>query len=522
MNEKAMIRQQHLPCIMAVLLYLAAGGVLIQFYRYQINPDGISYISVAQKYLNGDFKNAVNGHFSPLFSWLLVPFLFFGIDPLLSAKLLNLGIGAVTLGVFHRLCCMYSMRHEIRSTLLFTAAPVLLYFAFDQITPDLLVACVLLFYFQVIFDPNYAESRKYGLFSGIFGGIAFLAKSFSFAFFLCHFPLMSMLHYNSNTAVIKKKGVLHNFAAGMLIFIFVSGLWIAAITEKFGYLTISNASTHNLNLIGQIRTHHTHFVPPPNETAISIWEDPSFVLPPVTWNPFESANTFKHWMRFFLKNIHSTIKICMGFSGLAVFLCGGYLLLQLLQPKQLLRQHELVYPLLASLLHATGYCLIIVEERYLWIICLLLILMCGYILERIFQHAFLTGWKRTVFLILLVLSFATAPLSNLGRDFNTGKELHLLGSALKQHVVSYRRLATSGSWYRSLFLAFYLQTPIYGTGEKRMPEELFEDLEKHSIDYYLTWGEPTDIRPPPSRYRETGRATCGHKTVTLFERMGRR
>ena len=65
--------------ISAIVIYCAAGFALLPFFRYQINPDGISYISIAQKYLIGDIDNAINGHFSPLFSWLLVPFLFLSV-----------------------------------------------------------------------------------------------------------------------------------------------------------------------------------------------------------------------------------------------------------------------------------------------------------------------------------------------------------------------------------------------------------------------------------------------------------
>ena len=47
--------------ILVILTYLFLGLILLKYYRYQVNADGISYISIAQKYLNGDFSNAVNG-----------------------------------------------------------------------------------------------------------------------------------------------------------------------------------------------------------------------------------------------------------------------------------------------------------------------------------------------------------------------------------------------------------------------------------------------------------------------------
>ena len=44
--------------------------------RQFINPDGVSYLDVADKYLQGDWTWAVNAYWSPLYSWLLGAALF--------------------------------------------------------------------------------------------------------------------------------------------------------------------------------------------------------------------------------------------------------------------------------------------------------------------------------------------------------------------------------------------------------------------------------------------------------------
>jgi len=77
--------------MMAMGSYLILGAILLNFYQYQINPDGISYISIAQKYLRGDYGNAVNGYWSPLFSWLLMPFLLLGCLPYIQRNFFLLG-----------------------------------------------------------------------------------------------------------------------------------------------------------------------------------------------------------------------------------------------------------------------------------------------------------------------------------------------------------------------------------------------------------------------------------------------
>ncbi|MBA3714787.1 MAG: hypothetical protein H0W76_20390, partial [Pyrinomonadaceae bacterium] len=39
--------------------------------RYEISPDGISYLDMGDAYWRGDFQMAINGYWSPLYSWLL-------------------------------------------------------------------------------------------------------------------------------------------------------------------------------------------------------------------------------------------------------------------------------------------------------------------------------------------------------------------------------------------------------------------------------------------------------------------
>jgi hypothetical protein len=49
-----------------------AGLLQAWSYRFYIEPDGVNYLDVAAAYLRGDWNHAVNGYWSPLYSWLLV------------------------------------------------------------------------------------------------------------------------------------------------------------------------------------------------------------------------------------------------------------------------------------------------------------------------------------------------------------------------------------------------------------------------------------------------------------------
>jgi len=50
--------------ILALVIYLILGiatRFLLKDYQYPLNPDAISYICISQKYVSGDFSNAING-----------------------------------------------------------------------------------------------------------------------------------------------------------------------------------------------------------------------------------------------------------------------------------------------------------------------------------------------------------------------------------------------------------------------------------------------------------------------------
>ena len=53
----------------------------------RLNTDAIAYMRVAEYWSNGNFGLAVNGYWGPLLSWLMVPFLWLGVEPLLAGKL---------------------------------------------------------------------------------------------------------------------------------------------------------------------------------------------------------------------------------------------------------------------------------------------------------------------------------------------------------------------------------------------------------------------------------------------------
>jgi hypothetical protein len=64
------------PSSSAVRTAFRSAAVVLGFlqawaYRFYIEPDGVNYFDIARAYLRRDWTNALNGYWSPLYSWLL-------------------------------------------------------------------------------------------------------------------------------------------------------------------------------------------------------------------------------------------------------------------------------------------------------------------------------------------------------------------------------------------------------------------------------------------------------------------
>jgi len=97
-------RERRLIAIFWVIA-VVLGAFLAWDSRHAMNPDGMCYLDMAEAYLRGDWDMAINGHWSPLYSWLLglamvvlkpSPFWEFSV-----AHLVNFVIYLCTLGSFH-------------------------------------------------------------------------------------------------------------------------------------------------------------------------------------------------------------------------------------------------------------------------------------------------------------------------------------------------------------------------------------------------------------------------------------
>jgi hypothetical protein len=426
----------------------------------------------------------------------LTPFLAVGMEPLLAAKILNLLIGAAAIIALWVLTYRFEMSGPIRTVILFLAVPVILSFAFSDITPDLVLMFLLLVYLGIIFKQDYAASTRQGALCGFWGGLGYLAKSYAFPFFISHFLIMNVLCYFRSETKQEREKVVRNFLTGVAVFALISGVWIGLISNKYGELTFGTSGKVAYKIRTAPGTRGVAYleqglVEPPNATAINIWEDPSYLEIPAD-NSIKAGAYLKHRVKFTAGLISEIAHIFMDFSPLSIAIGIAYLLFWLRRFNKTTFQTmsaEVLYPTVAIVIYAGGYSLVYVVARHLWVICILLMLMGGYVLCRLFESKFFTKTRRAALLVIFFLSFAVPALKELEAYANRGKGIYSLSEVLKSRIGQGRKIASNTNWPSTLYLTYYLGCKYYGVPKENVTNaELNSNLGKYGIDYFFAWG----------------------------------
>jgi hypothetical protein len=493
------------------------------FFHYErLTGDATLYVSIAEKYIRGDFGDAVNGYWGPLLAWLLIPFLALGATDVFAINALNLIFGLLTITGVFLLSVRFEMDEKIRRVMLVPLAPILIFISLVQ-PMDFLLLCVLVFYLNIVFRKDYPVKVSNAVLAGLLGAFAYFSKPYGFPFFISHFLLMHLCHYFSGSSA--RRNVLRNAIAGFLVFSLLSGSWIALISNKYGYLTFSNMGRGVFAALGPESEHDTlekgdpiffeGFFEPPNDTAYVIYEDPSTARE-TTWSPLESEALLKHFISNFLKNIREILRVYESYSGLSIAILIVYVLFLFATPfKALFTRGEILYPFLTVTLYTAGYAPFHIEARYLWIINILLFLMGGKVLTELFRHDFFRRRiLKQVMLTLFIISFVITPIKSVLQSWrgNINRQMHMLGMELgdRYHVsgniASNRKrveIATHDSWHQTFRLAYWLKSRYFGQARENISDEALEkELKELAIDYYFFWGEADDAPKFLSRYRE--------------------
>ena len=475
--------------IIVLFIYTILSIIFINYYQFQINPDGINYINIAHSYISGNFYGSINDYWSPMLSWIIIPFLYFGQTPvtvLFSIKIMSLIFGFITIIGIRQLSYRFEMDETIRTVILFTVIIPVLYFSLSIITPDLLIVCVLVFYLAIIFNFEYPSKLSNGAFCGILGALAYLSKSYGLLFFIVTFLIFNFLQYFRNSDRYRKKKILKNFILGFTIFFVISGFWIGLISNANGKLTFGTAGASN----------YAEVAPPAqgfSDYSTGIYKPgqiPNFV--PEQWSPISSWSNFKYQLSLIWYNTLKIGSILIYFSFLSILIIFSYIILYFKKPRNIISQTEITYPLIALLVSAGGYVMILVEARYIWLINILLIMMGGYLLNLLFKRNFFNNENstkiKTIVLLIFAFSFLIFPIINLTGNIHTGEDIYNISKVVNQQGV-HGNVATNDKVIDVEDLKYYSNITLPIQSKQDINDLEFQDeLKNNKIDYYFVWG----------------------------------
>lgn len=507
--------KNNLDLILILTIYSLLALISVHFYLYKTGGDEIAYINIAHAYVTGSWKNAINGYWSPLYSWLLTPFLLSGFTPLYgiyASKVLSLIIGFFTIISVNLLLNIFKMSKTVKRVTLLSLIPVVLYFALMYNTPDLLVASILIVYLSIIFNPNYSSNQINGMLCGFTGAVAYLSKSFAFAFFIVHFLLFNLIHYFKALNSAKKKNILKNMVLGFAVFFVISGLWASTISEKYDKLTVSTSGEYNHNLVGPEYTdnptisikhpiYYESLFKPPNSSSTSIWDDLSYIKME-HWSPFDSWDHFEHQIKILGENTIYAAHIIESFFQISLLLV--MIMIFFIWKSKTNEKNKLSYLLITMLIYILGYCFITVEWRYFFFIFILLVVSSFYMVDILNRNKILRKNIINVLLVALTFCFIFQPVYETISLSNNDNSLYNLSSALKSDYGIHGNIASSNShdkWWSTLIISYYLNSKYYGsTIEMNSTKKLQKELKNNKISYLFVWDN--ESIPKLSNYKE--------------------
>lgn len=475
-----------------LVLYIVAAASLLPLYRYNLNNDAVSYLSLAAKEARGDGLLAINSYWSPLFPWLLSLFMRAGFDGLLAARILAIIIAAAILLLLPSFFGLFPMRRELRNTVIITATLLLLVWAMDIISPDLLLVLWLLLYFRIGADDRLSERWWWGTACGLLGGLLYLTKSVGLPFFLVHFTVICAGEW---LRAVNRTRTIGQFLAGIVVCSIITAPWIFVISAKKGAWTFGESArvihaSYNPLVFASLPTTTQGLFPPPDASATSMWDDPTTV-PRVDWSPFDSPSRFLDQLKIIALNAAQLTQYLFGSFWLFFIAVGSALVLSIGRRPATPDRRVVWLFLLTVFILLGAYLPIVVDTRYFWGPVVLSLLLTASLLSGIIERWNPSRQERRLTLVLFLLSFAAMPLWNLVLIANDGRATFLIAQRFTAFEPIAGKRVAADNWKRGLALSHFLAARYFG--QPRDPQSagaLESELLRYRIEYYLTYKNP--------------------------------
>lgn len=455
------------------LLFLS----LLPFFQFQFNPDAAAYIAIAQHYANGNWSSAFSSYWSPLISWLLVPFVKTGVEPILGFKLISFASALFLSHSAIKLFPPFPDRLWLQVAIRLTVFIPCMMHGLCSNTPDVLSAALVLYTFQTVqslWNNPQVSFKQIGL-GAMAAAFCYYAKHYNlYALSAMAAIGLCVAIFHSTERAAKVALLLKTYA----LFILCCLPWAFISQQLTGDFTFSSAGAFNMSMLQyptmpQPGSVGDSLLPLPYHQFIySSIENPlSYHIP--SWSPFTQPNQLLDFgIRVVLKNGYHLVTFFPLLLALFILTMVWlrYTKQQISTPPAILLIALLVYP--------AGYLLLVVEYRYL--------MLCE-VIATLWLFQMLTQINRpklhftVAFLCILFGLYETITYPHKGQElYQWSQQI-----ATKENLAGQKWMSSSGLWNKSVSMAYFTKSTYADALKPEVLKKYESALKQRGINYYL-------------------------------------
>jgi hypothetical protein len=492
-------------------------GLYFQFAYYKfLNNDTLAYINLAERYAAGDWQHAINGYWSPMYSWILSLCHLMGLPLLQSCYVINFIAASLSLYILCALARRYLKHPLFYGAFSLCALMLLFHYAMSTLTPDLLAAFFCFWFLYLVTDREFAFNSRLCWLAGIAAACAYFSKSYNFV------PLNLVLASWLFIALVKKKASrckhLFPLVKTYGIFLFLSFLWIAILSIHEDRFTFSTAGRFNHNLVGPyysgVFPTNNNLLAPAFEKAYSKHTNPAHLLDAYDWSPFNDTRSFLHQL-VLIKNATRGLFTILDSTGVKWLVLISSLLIVFVYRKKMEITYDrsinkvgwffLCYPLL--------YLPLFIHDRYIICCIILFHLLLFFFAEQAWRFV---NKKVFVPVIAILICFSLFPFAKNARQkltYSSGKYRYYKN--FYQHLPQFSFLQDQSiasdrySMIEATQFCYHFNCRYFST----WTDEQYQSLRKFNIRFLIAKKELSSF----PFLQEKGKLLFDNETVFIYE-----
>jgi len=485
-------RKEWAVTFLCLAFIVIAGCIACMWSPHQLNPDATAYFTIAQKYAHLDIKGALNSYWGPLFSWLLVPSVWLGIGLDAAARGISVLAAAATIILMYNFWRARGLHRTIAVSICLVAATLFTgWVLLGATSPDMIFTLIVAL-LAVCADRFVAvPSMRHGIWLGCTGAALYYAKGFGLYLFVAVIVGMALWQWwqaDQRKARRQLKPAIITFALLVVPF-------MGALSLKYHQPTINSTGAYvhrafGPEVLGGQPMLTQGPLQPPNDTATTVWEDPSRLIPLMPdWNPLQSRGYLSYFVH---KTVQRNFIVTLESINDMGALCVAAVLLLLLGclargPGQ---THRREYVLLTSLsvVIVGGYALVLTEPRYLWPVIVLALMGMGLWATRLEQKRLLNGAQALCASLIIGWLYLLPLPARLQDAHLSSTEFYIQAQDMRPYLPSHTKVIADN--FVEYNACYYLNLHCYAVLQTPKPHEeaaYFQQLKAADIEYFVDY-----------------------------------